>query len=830
MKAQPSGFLRNSKFEYKITLTYFIFGFLWILFSDKVLDLLVPNDSLLTEFQTYKGSFFIIVTSGFLYLLVKRHMQNLRIAEYQRIESVSRFEKLWENGPFGLMMVNQEFQYENVNPMFCKILGYSEAELKQLTFKDISHPDDLVKDIPNIRKLINREISIYKTEKRYIRKDGQVIWGALTVTANYDNEGQFLYNLAIVEDITRRKQAEEDLKKSKKLLSETESIGKVGGWEFSTDTLITTWTDEVYRIHEVDFDCFHNVNTGINFYTPASQPIIERAVQQAIEFGESFDLELEIISAKGNRRKVHTIGKADMEHRRVYGFFQDITDRKLAEEALRKSEHEFRTLAESMPQIVWATRADGYNIYFNQQWMDYTGMTLEESYGHGWNKPFHPDDKQRAWDTWQSAVNKNEIYSIETRLRRFDGEFRWWLVRGVPLIDENGTIQKWFGTCTDIEEIKRTENELAESEETYRMLFESINDAILVAQLNPDQSFNYINVNDIACKLYGYTKDEFLTRTPNDIISENGKKDLKERIQKLLNNKITFYETEHVKKDGQNFPVEISIRNTQIRNKTIFTAIVRDITERRKSEEEIIKLNAGLELKVGQRTAQLEASNKELEAFSYSVSHDLRSPLRHINGFAEILIKDHSQQLPEDALKHLNTIIGSARKMGTLIDDLLNFSRTSRTELKKSTLEMNQVVEDAMSQVKTSSKEQKVKWDISALPKVYGDYNLLRLVWINLIDNALKYTRHKNPAVIQIGYKEDKGEIVYFIQDNGVGFDMKYSQNLFGVFHRLHSSSEFEGTGIGLANVQRIILRHGGRTWAEAEIDKGAIFYFSIPK
>ncbi|MBK7711156.1 MAG: PAS domain S-box protein [Bacteroidales bacterium] len=198
----------------------------------------------------------------------------------------------------------------------------------QLTFKDISHPDDLAWDLTNMRKLISKEISVYKTEKRYIRKGGQVIWGALTVFPNYDKVGDFLYNLAIVEDITRRKLAEEDLKNSKKLLAETESIGKVGGWEFNIETLETIWTEEVYRIHEVDFDFYHNVNKGINFYSLESRPIIEKAVQRVIEFGEPFDLELEITTAKGNLKNVHTIGKPDAENHRVYGFFQDITERK----------------------------------------------------------------------------------------------------------------------------------------------------------------------------------------------------------------------------------------------------------------------------------------------------------------------------------------------------------------------------------------------------------------------------------------------------------------------------------------------------------------------
>jgi light-regulated signal transduction histidine kinase (bacteriophytochrome) len=186
--------------------------------------------------------------------------------------------------------------------------------------------------------------------------------------------------------------------------------------------------------------------------------------------------------------------------------------------------------------------------------------------------------------------------------------------------------------------------------------------------------------------------------------------------------------------------------------------------------------------------------------------------------------------MSEAGKKHLNAIIGSAKKMSDLIDDLLSFSKTGRIELKKTTLNMNQVIEDSLVQFKPSTIDRKIEWKISELPEVFGDYSLMRLVWNNLIDNAIKYTGTKEKAVIQIGFSDEKREIVFFIKDNGIGFDMKYADKLFGVFQRLHSSSQFEGTGVGLANIRRIIVRHGGRTWAEAKPNQGATFYYSVPK
>jgi signal transduction histidine kinase len=254
------------------------------------------------------------------------------------------------------------------------------------------------------------------------------------------------------------------------------------------------------------------------------------------------------------------------------------------------------------------------------------------------------------------------------------------------------------------------------------------------------------------------------------------------------------------------------------------------IEARKLAERETLKLNSELEQRIHDRTAQLEIVNTELEAFSHSVSHDLRAPLRHINGFAEILKEEFGDQLPEKARSYLDTIEDAAKKMNRLIDDLLNLSRTNRTELKKSTIKMKQVLDDAISEVKPLLENRMVNFKISELPEVIGDYNLLCMVWINLLDNAIKYTRPRKETVIQIDCKKEKKEFIFCIRDNGVGFDMEYADKLFGVFQRLHSVDEFEGNGVGLSNVRRIISRHGGRTWAEAEVDKGAAFYFSLPE
>jgi light-regulated signal transduction histidine kinase (bacteriophytochrome) len=253
-----------------------------------------------------------------------------------------------------------------------------------------------------------------------------------------------------------------------------------------------------------------------------------------------------------------------------------------------------------------------------------------------------------------------------------------------------------------------------------------------------------------------------------------------------------------------------------------------DVETLRLARQEVDLLNAQLEHRVAERTVQLEAANKELEAFSYSVSHDLRAPLRAVDGFSQAVMEDYGAQLPDDGRRQLQIIRESAQQMGQLIDDLLTFSRLSRQPLNCQAVNVEQQIGEVLAGLKTECQRPGLQITVGALPPCQGDRALLQRVWVNLLSNALKYSGKREQATIEIGCRRENEQNVYFVRDNGTGFDMRYAGKLFGVFHRLHLAEDFEGTGVGLAIVQRVVHRHGGRVWADAEVDRGATFFFTL--
>jgi PAS domain S-box-containing protein len=513
---------------------------------------------------------------------------------------------------------------------------------------------------------------------------------------------------------------------------------------------------------------------------------------------------------------------------------RNITERKDTLEKLSRSEALKALILETALDAILFVNPEGRVQEWNRAAQRIFGYSHDEAVGQLMDELIIPPALRAAYHDGLTSYLMTGVGSligrpIELTLRRKGGgEFR-------AEIGVNRVVAEESPHCTvlirDITERKQAEASLRESEERLRLLIENVKDYAIYML---DAQGNVVTWNAGADHVEGFGATEIIGKhlstffTPEEVargVPQDALKRAERDGQALI-------EGWRVRKDGTRFWSQGVI--TALRDETGhlrgFSKIAHDITQQKEAEEKIRQLNEELEQRVNSRTAQLEAANKELEAFSYSVSHDLRSPLRHIAGYVEILQHEAAAKLDENSRQYLQTIADSAKNLGNLIDALLAFSRMGRADIRQQRVNLATLVEEARQGLSRDMEGRDIEWQIGALPEAQGDPLMLRQVIINLVSNALKYTRQRTHARIEIGATDSGNEIVFFIRDNGVGFDMKYMDKLFGVFQRLHSATEFEGIGIGLANVRRIVHRHGGRTGAVGKVNEGATFYFSIPK
>ncbi len=520
---------------------------------------------------------------------------------------------------------------------------------------------------------------------------------------------------------------------------------------------------------------------------------------------------------------------------------REIAERRKAEDALRHSEKRLADVIDFLPDPTFAIDLQGRVIIWNRAAEEFTGVKAEAMLGkgdHEYALPFYGTRRPLLIDlVFQPAAEVERLYSD---LRREGGKIyaaaftrisgggeAYLLGTAAPLIDFEGKVIGAIESLRDITDRKKAEDALRESEERFSAIVRQAQDGIVLIQ-----GSDLLFANDAAAHMLGYRPEEMKGTPFLNYVAPESREFIVGSIRKRMQGEFSppLYEARLLRRDGATLDIEISAGIIRHRGKPTSIGLLRDITERKQAEQRIRQLNEELEQRVADRTAQLAAANKELEAFTYSVSHDLRAPLRAMDGYAHMLLEDHGPSLGPDARQLCGGIRDNARRMSQLVNDLLALSRFTRAELHALSFDMNALVRSVCAELTAPENQDRIEIRIGDLPPVVADERLLRQVWVNLLSNALKFSAKREQAVIEVGAESRAWETVYWVRDNGVGFDMQHAAKLFGVFERLHTHREFEGTGVGLAIVQRIIHRHRGRVWAVAAADRGATFSFSLPR
>ena len=684
------------------------------------------------------------------------------------------------------------------------------------------HPDDVEASSRTLRECVTGVRPEYRTEERVIWPDGTVRWLETYGRATYGADGRATGLSGVIRDVTERKLLEQAKAQSEEKFSKA--------FYSCPDYMVIT--------RQSDY-CFLDVNPAFTRVTGyAAQEVIG---QNAEKFGlwtnaedrQKFRAELRARGRVENLETVFNLRNGDKVRVKLSSavtqmngeavtitIARDLTGLEDAQLRSRQSEHKFRAVFETSPEPVSITRMrDSRILDLNEACAQLIGLPRHTLVGRPTTDLAPYADPAERDRVLQILADEGEVRNMMTRRVRPDGSL-------IDVLESCRTLELEGETCIvwswrDVTEFRSVQRALIESERRYRSLFDAALDYIFI--ISPQGIL--VDINPSACKALAYERDEVLGTHFSRIIDPVAFDRMLPRVAEIVERRKIRGERMIQCKDGRSVAVEFAASPLPDGN---VLAVVRDVSERKRAEAELEDLNVSLERRVQERTAELEAANRELDSFSHSVSHDLRAPLFQINGFATLLRKDRTSQLSADAVRFLERIEHGADQMGQLLEGLLEFSVAGRAALRRVPVDMQALVGEVLLMLR-GPESARADIRIADLPPVKGDATLLRQVWQNLLGNALKFSRHAETPRIEVGAERRGAVVEYFVRDNGAGFDMK-AGNLFGVFERLHNDQEFEGTGVGLSIVQRIVERHGGRVSASGEIGRGACLRFTLPE
>jgi PAS domain S-box-containing protein len=719
-------------------------------------------------------------------------------------------------------------KYANNN--FCKISRYSVKELIGKDHRIINsghHPKEFIRNL----WVTIANGKIWKGELKNKAKDGTIYWVDTTIVPFLNQEGKPYQYVAIRADITERKHAEENIKVTLKEISDYKyaldesSIVAItdqkGIIKYANNNFckISKYSEEelIGQDHRIINSDYHPKEFIRNLWvTIANGEIWKGELKNKAKDGTIYWVDTTIVPFLNEEGKPY----------QYVAIRADITERKLVEENLRESLKETADYKYALDEssIVAITDQKGIIKYANNNFCKISKYSEEELIGKDHriiNSGYHP--KEFIRNLWVTIAN-GEIWKGELKNKAKDGTIYWVDTTIVPFLDYKGKPYQYVAIRADITERKQAEDELIKSEKIYKTIASSIPGSVICLI---DADYRYLLIEGDMLEKLGYSKNKLLGNKAVDVLPA-------EIFTGVPNEFKRVFEGETITSESSTHGYDIISRFIPLKDEndvvySIMTVAI-DVTELKNAQRDIIDLNRDLEEKITKRTEQLKKSNEELEAFSYSVSHDLRAPLRGIIGFTTMLEEDYGSKLDIEAKRITSVIKMNASKMGNLIDALLAFSRMGRVDIVKTNIDTGEMVKEVISELAPRAGGANIEWALDFLPAIKGDMNTMRQVWVNFISNAIKYSGRKENPRIQIGSFDQEGQTVFFVKDNGVGFDVQYSNKLFKVFQRLHSAEEFEGTGVGLALGGKIISKHGGKVWAEGEVNKGATFYFSLPE